>query len=233
MNREQHLLLEHLPAPGQAVVPDKAQSHHLLRVLRLRSGQALTLLDGRGTVAHAVLHVEGNRALLAVGESALQAPAAPALEAWVPVIKESRLEWAVEKLVELAVCRIRLYTSAYGGDRNRPPDMNRLARIRQAAMEQCGLAWLPELHPPRPLAELLEGATRPLVLADPEPAGSLPAAAPDGLAFVAGPEGGFNADERARLQATAVCSLPFGTSVLRAETALLALAAHLRCTLRT
>lgn len=226
MNRTPTLLLEHLPAPGQSSHPDKAQSHHLVRVLRLRSGQSLVLLDGKGGRAHAVLETLGSLAVLHV-ETLEHLPApSPALEAWLPLIRETRLEWAVEKLVELAVGRIRLYTSARTGDKARPPDLARLSRVRQAAVEQCGLAWLPPLEAPRPLEELLATADRPLVLADPRAAGEPPRGCDTIL--LAGPEGGFDPEEHTALLSRAHCRVSFGGTVLRAETALVALAAHLR-----
>ncbi|MCA9783359.1 MAG: RsmE family RNA methyltransferase [Calditrichaeota bacterium] len=232
MNRVPFVLLDHLPDPGHRFQPDRNQLHHLLRVLRLKQGQELRLLDGRGHSALASLQLAGSHAeLLVESVDTLPGPF-PELEAWLPVIRESRLEVAVEKLVELGVSRLRLYTSERTGDKGRTPDIRRLERIRQAAMEQCGLAWTPPLDGPLSLNELLAHERLPLLLADPEPFGDLPRPTHDapGLALLAGPEGGFSPGERETLRARAQCAISFGPTILRAETALLALAVRVRST---
>ncbi len=215
---------------GSAWVPDRATGRHLLRVLRLKDGQEVELLDGRGGVGRSVLHVSGDRPELRVHAVEHKDPPRPFLRSWLPLIKPSRLEWAVEKCCELGVGEIVVYTSALTGNRERRPDAARLGRILEAALLQSANPILPALRVDARFEDLQEESA-PLAWADPHPEGdpALLLAGSEELALVCGPEGGFSMDERSWLEAHARLRLAFGPHTLRAETAAVALAAALRC----
>ncbi len=225
MNRVPRLLLDSLPTAGGEVRLDAAASHHLLRVLRAAAGQELELLDGCGGRAAARLESADRQARLAC--QALRREAEPALkfEAWLPLIRPDRLEWAVEKLTELGIWRIVPFSSARSGNQKRPPDLARLGRIVDAALEQSGNPWRPELAPPATLAALLDGEL-PFVTALPVVDPGLGAALDQrqgSLALLAGPEGGFSAEEIERVMKRSLALVSLGPHVVRAETALVAL----------
>jgi 16S rRNA (uracil1498-N3)-methyltransferase len=234
VNRVVRLVVEELPASGESHQLDAVASHHLLTVLRARIGQAVELLDGRGGRCRALLTEGGRRARLETREPEhVEAPAL-ALEAWLPLIKPERMEWAVEKLTELGVVRIRPYNSSRTGNQRRPPDLARWIRVADAALEQSGNPWRPRLEPPATLdghlAELAADPA-PLVLAQPgSPAlTGWPAAWAAGrVALLAGPEGGFDDDELARIMKREPLPVSLGPHVVRAETALVALATVVR-----
>jgi len=234
MNRVVRLVVEVLPTPGASLVLDAVGSHRLLTVLRARSGQAVELLDGQGGRCPARLTETGRRACLEAGMARHEQAPALALEAWLPLVKPERMEWAVEKLTELGVARIRPYSSGRTGNQRRPPDLARWNRVADAALEQSGNPWRPRLEPPTPLnACLAELAAEqvPLLLAHPgSPAlAGRPLARPAGrLALMAGPEGGFEPDELERIMKREPLLASLGPHVVRAETALVALAAVVR-----
>ena len=229
MKRVPRLLVAFLPEAGGPVELDAEGAHHALRVLRLEPGQALEALDGRGARAEATLIVTGKRARLDCGPCRREMPPHPRLEAWLPLLRPERLEWAVEKLTELGVAVITLYHSDRTGNQRRPPALERLGRVAEAALLQSGNPWRPQLRGPLGLTELLERPEPPLALAD--RAGvtlspSLLACKSDeaGLALLAGPEGGFSPEELQVLAKRCRARIGLGPHVLRAESALVILA---------
>jgi 16S rRNA (uracil1498-N3)-methyltransferase len=201
------------------------RAHYLRNVLRLRAGAELRLfnaVDGewRASVASAGRHEIG----LAVAER-VRAPAAepgPSL-AFAP-IRRNRLEWLVEKAVELGVARlVPILTQRTVV---RPEGAGRLEAIAVEAAEQCERLTVPTVDPPRPLHEWL--AARPIVplLFAHERGGVMPlgrALRADVTAeLLVGPEGGFTPDESALLLARPeVTAVNLGPRILRAETAAL------------
>lgn len=224
LNRRVRLLLENLSAGGGEFRLDAAQSHHLLTVLRLEPGQHLQLLNGQGGYAQATLLEGGRQARLLVEELLIRPKPALSLSAWMPVIRPERLEVAVEKLTELGVGDIALYTSERTGNLRRPPELARLRRVAEAALEQSGNPWLPTLHEVRSLPELVAGGS-PWCLAYPGGRAMTELPVHQGqLALLVGPEGGFSPVEEAALIQGATATVGLGPHILRAETAMLVLA---------
>ena len=200
-----HVFVESLAAPE--LHPD--DSHHLVRVLRLRDGETVTACDGNG--AWRVCTLAGG-ALRAAGE-VVQEPLQSAVTIAAAIPKGERLEWMVQKLTEVGVARIVLVECArsvvrWQGDRV-SRQMERLARVAREASMQSRRVYLPELAGPVPFTAAVSAPG--VVLAD--PAGGLWAG--EGT-IVIGPEGGFTAEE---LAGAATVSL--GHTVLRVETAAL------------
>ena len=230
MNREVRLVVEEGLPSGGSVTLDGAASHHLLTVLRVKTGQEVELLDGRGGRCPARVVEAGRRARLETGEALREEPPALELEAWLPLIKPERLEWAVEKLTELGVAVVRPFASERTGNLRRPPDLARLARVATAALEQSGNPWLPRLLPAAGLDQLL-AEEPPLLLAQPGSpalADGRGLAARGRLALLAGPEGGFTPRELDEILKRGPQLAGLGPHVVRAETALVALAAVAR-----
>lgn len=233
MKRVPRLLVAALPEAGGPVELDAEGAHHALHVLRLEPGQTLEALDGRGARAEATLVVAGRRASLDCGPCRREIQTLPRLEAWLPLVRPERQEWAVEKLTELGVAVIILYHSDRTGNQRRPPALERLGRVAEAALRQSGNPWRPELRGPLDLAELLARPDPPLALADRAgPAQGLSllagtadmAGPPASLALLAGPEGGFSPEEMQVLGKRCRSRIGLGPHVLRAESALVILA---------
>ena len=209
--------------------------HHLCRVLRLRTGDALELRDGRGLCARGELTaVARTSAQVELSDFARrQPPAQPCVHLALPLLKGRRLDWALEKGTELGVTAFHLYQGRHGVvQRETRPE--RYDDILAAAFAQSRRLILPSLDGPVDFAALLargqaEGWRQ--CWADERCAGSGQAAfAPEPgrplLAWV-GPEGGFATEERQALAAAAEFVLDLGPQRLRAETAALAVACRL------
>src|SRR5262249_19864822 len=127
-------------------------------------------------------------------------------------LKHARLDYMVQKAVEMGVSRLQPVLTRHG----RIERVNR-ARMRANAIEaaeQCGVLNLPEIVEPTALAKVIAQwpAARLMVFCDEDADIADPIAAltavRDGsgtpsLAVLVGPEGGFAPDERAALGALA------------------------------
>jgi 16S rRNA (uracil1498-N3)-methyltransferase len=185
--------------------------HHLLRVLRLRPGETVSVADGLGSWRLCELGAAGE--LLPAGERVRIDVALPEVTVAFAVPKGDRAEWAVQKLTEVGVDRIIPLAAARSVVRWEGERADRhLARweavARQAAM-QSRRARLPVVERPRRPADLAASAT--VALADPD--GSAPSL--DRATVLVGPEGGWSDDEAA----LGPPRVTLGPNVLRTETA--------------
>ncbi|ACY12738.1 16S rRNA (uracil(1498)-N(3))-methyltransferase [Haliangium ochraceum] len=213
---------------------------YLFRVRRLRVGDAVTLFDGAGREADArVAAIDGERAQLEVAEPrAVVAPSPCRVSVLPALIKGDRMDFCVQKLVELGVHEIAPVTSARtvvkldGARAARRRE--RFVDIARAAARQCERATVPEIAAIAPLEQALASrAQTPLklilwarersrmlrdIVAQPLPAG---------VCVAVGPEGGFAPEEIEAAVAAGFEPVGLGGHVLRAETASLAAAALL------
>ena len=223
----------------QRALLDEEETHHLVRVLRLRPGDRFLAYDGKGQVHLCALAREGTQwfgELVAPvesrSESNLQLILAQSL------IKKDKFEWVIQKAVELGVREIvpfRSWRTEVLPERDAIEHrMRRWRKIVVDAFKQSGRTELPLLHEPVELSECLEKWRADLVLALDE-SGNLPLrdvinsrqAATSCLFFV-GPEGGWDDRDRALFDAKAVPRVSLGQRILRTETAPVAVLAILQ-----
>jgi 16S rRNA (uracil1498-N3)-methyltransferase len=210
-------------AAGREIDVAADRAHYLRTVLRLRTGEPVHLFNADDGEWRARLSNLGRHEATLVVEAQLRAATpepGPSL-AFAP-IRRHRLDWLVEKAVELGAARlvpvITRRTVA------KPESSARLAAIATEAAEQCGRLTLPAIEPPQPLSAWLEArdAGVPLIFAD-ERGGGLPLvdALPDrgDVELLVGPEGGFAPEERQILTEAAALAVTLGPRTLRAETA--------------
>lgn len=217
-------------APGALVeLPDTA-ARHALKVLRMRDGDALVLFDGRGGEWEAMLKVGAGgtaQALLGVhcardSESPLALTLVQALPAG------DKMDWVVEKCVELGVAAIQPVAAKRSVIRLSAERMERRVAhwnaIASAACEQCGRNRVPAVAPVLDLPQYLavakdQNALR-LMLA-PEAKSALREMPPPGgpVLFMVGPEGGWEDGEMRAAEAAGFRMLQLGPRVLRTETA--------------
>ena len=197
-----------------AISLSQEDAHHLLRVLRLRDGESVTVSDGRG--AWRACAIAGEE-LMAVGDVVVEPASAPlTIAAAIP--KGDRVEWMVQKLTELGVSEIVLLHCArsivrWNGERG-AQQLARLARVAREAAMQSRRVWLPLVRGP---IEFAEAASLPdAAVADPEGEASTSASV-----ILIGPEGGLTETERELCQR----SVKLGRNILRVETAAVAAAA--------
>jgi 16S rRNA (uracil1498-N3)-methyltransferase len=212
---------------GAGVAVEGSQAHYLGKVMRLGPGDAVIVCDDQTGEWLATVEAVGKRDLALRVERLLRArEAVPDFWLCPALLKKDRFDVVLEKACELGVARIRpLLTRRCVADRLNP---DRVRTTLIEAAEQCARTALPLCDAPVPLAELLAGwpAGRALFFAD--ETGGAPAAAAfaahDGpAALLVGPEGGFDAAERAAVRAHGAAQpITLGPRILRGETAAIA-----------
>lgn len=168
-------------------------AHHLVRVLRLRDGQDVTVADGAGAWRLCRLRLAPGRdpALEPSGPIVVEAPPEPRLVIAMALPKGERGDWAVQKLTEIGVDVIvpllasRSVVRRVGQRADRGRD--RLERVCRAAAMQSRRARLPLVAEPADPAAVVADA-----------GGGACAAEPGGRALrldrptvLVGPEGGW------------------------------------------
>jgi 16S rRNA (uracil1498-N3)-methyltransferase len=218
-------------APGLAVSFDRGQANYLLNVLRLKDGDALLLFNGRDGEWQARLAGTGKRALMGVvGERLREQPRPPDLHFLFAPLKHARLDYLVQKAVEMGASRLQPVITRHTQVARVNLDRMR-ANVIEAA-QQCGILTLPEVAEPGTFKAVIGAADadRLLVFCDEDaevqdPVAALAAAARAGLplAVLIGPEGGFAEEERdALLKRPNLVRIALGPRILRADTAAVA-----------
>jgi 16S rRNA (uracil1498-N3)-methyltransferase len=222
----------HVEAPlgaETAVALDRGQTHYLTTVLRLKSGGRVLVFNGRDGEWDATLDVQRRAVFLRVGGRTRAQTKAVDLHYLFAPLKAARLDYMVQKAVEMGASRLQPVLTRHG----QVARLN-IARVRAnciEAAEQCGILNLPEIAEPTSLLRVLATNERERYLVfcdeDAEVADPLTALAKvpprSRLAVLIGPEGGFAEDERiALLKLPNVVRLALGPRILRADTAAVA-----------
>lgn len=210
------------------------RAHYLRHVLRLREGGAVRLFNEADGEWQAKL-VGGGRhdAVLAVEKQMRPAAPEPGPTLVFAPIRRNRLDWLIEKAVELGV--ERLVPVITQRTVVKPENADRLEVIAREAAEQCERLTLPSVAAPLPLTAWLaardpgEPVLAALTRTTAVPIASALRRLERMPALVIGPEGGLAPEERDRLLvAPAVQAVSLGPLILRAETAALAMLAAAR-----
>jgi 16S rRNA (uracil1498-N3)-methyltransferase len=215
---------------GTGVQLDKAQAHYLTNVLRLAPGDPVLVFNGRDGEWRAALRRDGKKSVtLAVGERTRPQHAPCDLHYLFAPLKHARLDYMVQKAVELGVSRLQPVTTHH--TQTARVNVERMRANAIEAAEQCGILTIAETGDAIPLRQALEAlpADRVLVFCDEDaetrdPVAALsPVASGTPLAILVGPEGGFAEDERTLLlRRPGVIRLALGPRILRADTAAVA-----------
>ncbi|MFL9833614.1 RsmE family RNA methyltransferase [Chryseobacterium terrae] len=94
---------------GKAIINDEEQQH-IVKVLRMKSGEEIHITDGKGNLASGNLIIEGKKAGIEVAEIKTETPDFnPKLHiAIAPTKNIDRIEFFVEKAVEMGVTEITI-----------------------------------------------------------------------------------------------------------------------------
>jgi len=226
-------------AVGATVDLPESVAHHL-HVVRLQPGAALTLFDGRGGQYRATLVETGKKrasaSVDAFDDIDAELPYAVTLAQGLP--EGSKMDWIVEKAVELGVAAVQPLAAQrsvvrLSGERLEKRQAHWQGVI-ESASEQSGRNRLAQLLPLaefRRWIDMAPDAQQPRILLSPRGTESLAgwaqANAPQPITLLVGPEGGFSPEEEDAAIAAGALPLTMGPRVLRTETAALAAMAML------
>jgi len=233
--RSARLFVDAALAEGAAVPLEATQANYLLNVLRLKAGASILVFNGRDGEWRAELASAGKKkATLTIAERTREQSASRDLHYLFSPLKHVRLDYMVQKAVEMGVSRLSPIIM-----RHTQAERVNLERMRANAIEaaeQCGVLNIAEVAEPKKFESLTRGwkPDRLLVFCDEEadvkdPVAALGSARGGGLAgqlpvsVLIGPEGGFADTERAALlKLPNVVRLALGPRILRADTAAVA-----------
>jgi 16S rRNA (uracil1498-N3)-methyltransferase len=227
-----------LPGEGDRAVElamDEADRHHLMRVLRLGSGDRIVVAGVDGREAEATLaEVSAERVMADLGP-AIERPRAPCVVLAAGIARRERMEFTIQKATELGVAEIWPLASArcvVRLDEDRAGRRGeRWRRIAEEAAKQSQRTDVPLVRDAMTLDALLAETGRfDVVLVPWEEAAATAAGIGEALdaedaasdmavLVVVGPEGGFEPSEVDALQAAGARVVSLGQTVLRTETA--------------
>ena len=199
-------------------------------MLRLRQGEALTLCDGEGTDYDCTVEQIEKDAVLCRVRDRHPAVTEPRqrLTLFMALPKGDKMEFIVQKAVELGVSRIVPYLSKNCVSR---PDktekkVERWRKIAAEAAKQCGRGRLPEVAAVVPVAQAIaqaaESETALFFYENERRTGlrdALAGGVRDTVSLMVGPEGGFDPAEAKAAVDAGLQSVSLGTRILRCETA--------------
>jgi 16S rRNA (uracil1498-N3)-methyltransferase len=206
--------------------------NHITRVLRLRSGDALTLFDGRGGEYGArIEEFRRDTVVVTVGEHRNPDRESPlSLTLAQGISRGERMDWIIQKATELGTSRIvPVFTKRSMvklDERQAEKKLQHWRGVAVAACEQSGRNRIPDLALPLDFSEVLrdgDPASMRLLLS---PTGDLRIddleANGKGITVLIGPEGGLAETEHAEAIAAGFKPVRLGPRVLRTETAAIA-----------
>ena len=222
---------------GNQLRLDGREAHHALRVLRVKYGEMVAVLDGVGNeFLCTVDHCSRDAVTLSVSLKNFTPPPPCPVTLLVAVPKGKIIEDIIQKSVELGARRVvPLLTERVAtrlGESDREHKRAQWQAVAVEAIKQCGAAWLPKVEIPLTIGEFL---TRPArfemslvgslqterrhpreVFREFEKAnGRLPKSA----AVWIGPEGDFTLEELKEIQDSGAQPISLGSLTLRVETA--------------
>ncbi len=218
-------------------VPDAAtatelpleEAMHALRVLRLKSGDEMFLMDGQGTFYRAEVTIAATKRCLYEIRETL-----PQEKSWhgrihlviAPTKMMDRIEWMTEKSTEIGFDELSFLNCAFSERHN--IRTVRLDKIVVAAVKQSRKPWKPQLNSLQSFKEFIktprEGQMYIAHCYDEVPREDLfqllqQAPVDDDVTILVGPEGDFSIDEVRMAQQYGYQSVSLGNSRLRTETA--------------
>ncbi len=195
------------------------EAKHALRVKRIRDGDEVGVLNGRGLGGMAIARTRGRDLLLEIREIGMQERVQPQIDVWTATPKGPRSGEMIDALSQVgAFGWSPLATSRANVDPS-SARVDRLARVAMEAAKQSARAWLLEIGGAHSFEEALDGAGGGgVVLADAS-GEAYDATGAEEIRLLIGPEGGWTNDELSAARDAGVRIARFGPHVMRIETA--------------
>lgn len=229
--RSPRLFVDAPLAAGTGLALDRDQTNYLGNVLRLAAGDTVLMFNGRDGEWQATLAGRKRPDRAEIVSQTRPQDGLPDLHYVFAPLKHARLDYMVQKAIEMGVSALRPVTTRFT-QASRVNVERMRANVIEAA-EQCGILSLAEVHDPEPLERWLgaRNGARLLVFCDEDAPTADPGAAlaqagnggASGIDVLIGPEGGFAEEERALLlKQPRLVQLSLGPRILRADTAAVA-----------
>ena len=228
----QRLYLHQVLTKGSKISVDRSQLNYLVNVLRLKDGHQVLAFNGKDGEWLATLELVSRRICnLNLVEKTRDQTAIPDLQYYFAPLKQGRLDYMVQKAVEMGVGELIPVQTQH--TQISKLNIDRLEANVREACEQCGVLAVPKVREMIPLKRVINGwknsnSERVLLFCNENDSNQNPLEVLSGLenkliALLVGPEGGFSTEEQRILKSQSyVKSLPLGPRVMRADTAAVA-----------
>lgn len=215
----------------ETLQPDKEMIHHLTRVLRVRVGDEIILCDGMATDYFCVVESLEPLNLKVVRNQKSDTEPDKKITLYQAIPKNDKMEWIVQKAVELGVHKVVPVISEHSV--KRALNLPRLRKISKAAAEQSMRGIIPVVGEPMPWQQALQEALQEtsqesskdggfMIAAHEKAKRPLPTNLPEKAGLWIGPEGGFSDMEIAAMEKAKFEIIGLGPRILRTETAAIA-----------
>jgi 16S rRNA (uracil1498-N3)-methyltransferase len=219
--------IESFGTTERTIALDEATSKHVVQVLRMNEGEKLNLTDGKGNLMTCeIIEAHKKHCVVELKEISLKKQGARKISVAISLLKNTnRFEWFLEKATEIGVSEIipliceRTEKEKFRNDR--------MQGICISAMLQSQQCWLPVLHEPVALKEIIEKTSfqqkyiahcdnsNKRLLSEALPAGE----DIGGAVILIGPEGDFTPTEIESALQKDFVPVSLGETRLRSETA--------------
>jgi 16S rRNA (uracil1498-N3)-methyltransferase len=210
---------------GAEVILNETESKHAVRVLRLKEGDDIELVDGKGGFFKArITDANPKKCQLIIIESQTEFGKKDfhLHIAIAPTKNIDRTEWFLEKCTEIGIDEVTPLLSEHSERKVIKPE--RLEKILVSAMKQSVKAYLPKLNELTKLSDLLEQATETKKFIAHCNEGEKPhlknvVNPGDNVLILIGPEGDFSPEEVELALENGFEAISLGNARLRTETA--------------
>ena len=226
-------------APGADVLSITGkEARHIVNVLRMKKGEMLILMDGKGQMFEATIEKLHSKEVKVKIDKSIPSP--PPSSIYISLaqalIKSHPMDYLIQKTTELGISSIHPFYPERTVIKLKPGHlknkMDRWAEIMISACKQCGRSTLPILNPPLTFEELIKNVVDKKILKillwEDEGRTDLKkflrsiSPLPHIFAIV-GPEGGFTRSEVNLAREAGFQIISLGNRILRAETAAVSL----------
>ena len=132
------------------------ESYHAFRVLRMSAGDDIKITDGKGVFYQAqIISIDSKKCVFKIStHEKIPKKDYHIHIAIAPTKNADRIEWFVEKVVEIGVHEISFILCK--NSERKVLNLERIEKIAISAMKQSQQAWMPTLHPLRPFSDILK-----------------------------------------------------------------------------
>ncbi|MEI6584753.1 MAG: RsmE family RNA methyltransferase [Sediminibacterium sp.] len=204
-------------------VLSETTSKHCVQVLRMKVGQPLNLTDGKGNLFMAsLLSADKQKSVALIEKTSFTTQSNSCNSVGISLLKNAdRFEWMLEKITEIGI--IEIYPLICKRTEHQRFRYDRMQQILVAAMLQSEQVWLPVLHEPIDVMQLIPSAKHQQKLIahctddSKNSINTLPIT--NNALILIGPEGDFTPDEISLAKNNAFLPVSLGNTRLRTETA--------------
>lgn len=208
---------------GSTIMITGQEALHIFKVLRHQIGDEISVTDGEGNLFEGTISEIDKRSVeVKINHKKSEPPSLPKVTLAIGLIKKrDRLEFAVEKAVELGATKIALYRADHS--EKGKVRMDRVEATVTSAMKQSKRLFMPDVILKESLDDLLsdKGKQTTVVIADQSAKNHSVDLDPGcrEVLLVVGPEGGYSSREEEVWKKYDVKTVLLGDKRLRAETA--------------